>query len=908
MRRFAALAVVAALAAGEFTCKKGAYEGTEILSIENVDDVEACQEYCKGIDGCASLTVAEGGSCVLYGRTAVLDADRKGQSCTQVAALLFECAAGKAFAGGVLTIGDIVTLDECKQQCASFAGVCQGVNYGSDQTCELVDSVDTYAETTDDRMTSCAVSSTSAAAATPRVSTFRCSGSASLEGDEILAFAGSSSVDECSASCEEVPGCNGFAVTSEECQLKSGRVTLAKAAGGRSPAVACVREGSAAEVPAVSGGADKYACSAGSVSYAGGDLLVAVGVKDSDECARLCSAHPDCALYVVSAKACTLKRDTAELVPNDSSAKSRFPVAGTACVRIDAVRVSPPSSSTDPFAGFGAVVDLQGAGGDLKLDVSAQFDCVDDAIFGGEVLGEFSVESVNECLTRCLIDANCDGAAMAADGKACKLGKHVATDTGAGETVCKKKTEEVAGYRCERSRAYAGATVATVGDVASVTACSSLCDAKPGCVIVVYNPETHLCLLKALHAAPLSATLESSTSCVSEKMTVQHGYHCSSAVSLPGGTLSLLSDMTLATCADQCERMVECATVQYTAASSSCELKSLDVRGVEMGAAGVVTCGKPSDPAARGDSSSRTASVLAADGAASLVAWVKLRFGLHVRGLDQAVFQVVPIANDTTFDDDVATLWFTVHVRVPVGMSPSSYGWAAFYAAANELNSANNIFQQSLNPILAAAGLAPLAPGPNGGWSLSHGGAEWLPAVLDSVEIPLVFKPLAGVDFLSDVERLALARYVATSLGFPASSVSTSAVYFCEDDAASTCSLEWRAAQADTAGGANALSSGAPATVKVRLVIDLPENATFSELCQNVSAVLCNETVLNETFYSTRFGLISCGDCDGGDGGEGEAPVDASDLMSTVSRRLLQVHTPSPTHRARPVELLRHSC
>eukprot|EP00659_Diplonema_papillatum_P003941 gene3941-6099_t len=582
MRRTGVALLLAAAAAGvgaaQYHCREGGLRGEELLAVENVTGAAACQGHCDAVPACGAVAMLED-TCVLHGAAAV-HRDADGIACTRTAA--FACQAGKALPNGVFTVANVASLEDCQRQCAAFSEVCTGVNFASSLECELVSgATDVFTEADDPQTTACAVQKPPAAAAAaggapmdPTV--FKCAQSAVLaDGAELLLLSNVRSVDECARYCDEVPGCSGFALSGNgECQLRTGDVTVSsEGGGGRAAVVGCVRDDKYAGLAGAEGsGGEPYTCSDDAAAYTGGDLAVVTHASAAG-CKAWCTLLPACSLFVLSRSgACVLKRDTA--APSNATHPPTFTTRGLSCEK-DNYRAE--SKQTDPTAGFGAFIAVDDDSA-APIDVSTEFQCVENALYGGALVAQFPRETDQTCMTLCLQHPGCE--ACATNDVTCALLKavSVAPNPSAlqkGNRVCTKRSaEEVAGYRCTRAKAYTGATARLLQNVESSTACAESCTEEPGCVVAVFDPSTRLCHLKTLHSTPAKSALETSTACLHAKVDVRHGYHCTRAFSMSGAVVSLLSNVPLAQCKEQCDLMAECATIQHTKATQTCELLS----------------------------------------------------------------------------------------------------------------------------------------------------------------------------------------------------------------------------------------------------------------------------------------------------------------------------------------------
>ncbi|KAJ9446838.1 hypothetical protein DIPPA_05690 [Diplonema papillatum] len=904
-RVLAVAAVVVSAAGSSFTCRKGAYDGVELLSVDNVGSVEGCQDICKGIEGCASVTLAAG-TCKVVGKTAVLDPTLEGTSCTLIETLDFDCADDRVFGTSVFSIGAVASLAECQQQCASFPAVCRGINYLPDGTCEIVEQTGVLADAGAKgqsclRVGSVAANSAGADNQSAAGVLYTCIQRSAIDmatGEELLSFTAIESVEECFALCDELAVCRAFSLTGSDCVLvgKAAAGDLALLFEHKQNSAACMKadDGANTELAVLlASGAQTTAAATfecrTDLQLSGANMRIASGVSLSS-CEKLCASLPECAAFTfeeqAKAAACFLKRDTVE--PSLATAPSK----GKACVKATYSGMF----SKQP-QGFATAVDSSAAsaaaaGESAKDDESSAagvrslFACSPTgraSLTGGVRLSEVdNVATQEECFSLCLAKPACETVVFQPKRGVCALVAGEPTITrmpkgtqSSSETaICTKKQDlDFPRFRCEAG-SFAGATLSSLAHIASPRECVEKCTAAPGCHVAVFHAADKRCVLKTVLATPVQATEGGVVSCVAVEVAQSKGFNCVGGAALTSGTISLLSDQSLSECRAMCGKMAECASLEYDTERRACALKDGDAR-VAAADAGHFVCAKTDGSS--GDFHPRLVRALAAS--TQDYAVVKFKYGIHVDRLTAAVFSTLAAPDNTS---TISTLWVRTQVRVPGGLAPKAYEATVLREIDDEMAHHHGAFLSNLNPSLATLGLATLCAGSvECRWSVVSEGVEWktsdAPAVVLELEAP------AGTrDFTSDAERIVLANSMGHLLDVAAHQVSITSIQHCVADA---CQLAWEAATPDGTGGATAAAAGfGESTVqKVSVVVTLASGASTAEFCGKAAASpVCSDATTPVPFPS--FSCVSC-EATAGDASSGAGSASLGRRVLAQSRQ-----------------------
>eukprot|EP00755_Sulcionema_specki_P003177 Sspe_Gene.3514::Locus_1167_Transcript_1_1_Confidence_1.000_Length_6980::g.3514::m.3514 len=845
-----------------FLCNPGSFSGGDFeYSIENVQTLTACTEFCRRQAGCYVVTLVNN-VCWVRGRGAVVSEGTGGTSCISTSfsedapAVVpapttpdqpfpyFTCHSDTAMPDdSTLLVLSATSLEECHDFCMKVFHECAAFSF-ADGSCSLHNS------TTDTRAGTGTACTKTADASRGAVETdsdsptlaFHCVG-----GDALRVHP--KHLELCSAGCQLQKGCHEFTVAKDgKCSFQVGRSLRG---------VECRLGGLGGEGSAEG---SYFQPVLSTHTFVGGDFAVITGVQTASECEAKCAEYPSCTVIVHSPHGtCLLKS------------------AGATQVATRLLNITDGLYSAAKMNELDTTEDA--------VDCSGKVPYV-----GGDLYSE-EVKDIDGCEGLCRKVRQCKVAAF--DGARCHLKDWTATPVGEKSSMayCVKEVRAMAGradggYQCSTGKVAKGAEEVGSHPDTSMEDCAALCTLHGECN-AVRHPGCTLLKIEGIENGDQAGYLCHRRARVEEVETKspETTLRCSGKDYHEGGEVFTLEDITFATCQSQCHRLAsdQCQHIRYVEKTRTCVLMSNEATPGRHPGAGVVGCTRQR----------RAAHVLEAptveQGSGEIVPlpFTKLCLGLYIPSLDTNAFThdgVLPVPSAPKLPLHLCML-----IQTPPGYDAFDYGKSLPSIFTDELaKSGPNPLHAHLNNLLEERGLDMINKDNVVVLPVGEGGERsetmWLSTSVDEQSILRVETTLPPDHYDSPSSRFQWLGHLAEALGVSLWSLHIRSIDFC---VLGKCSTIWTPAEANT-NSTNGTASTTPSrrmralggTGETNIDVVVSPQGGKPPSCEEVQKLLsksANWQTLQKCSSASKKGGKGTTDGGGYKGGDGSGSVSGSE-------------------------------
>eukprot|EP00756_Hemistasia_phaeocysticola_P025945 Hpha_TRINITY_DN16033_c0_g10::TRINITY_DN16033_c0_g10_i2::g.121726::m.121726 len=555
------------------------YYGGRLVTLANVDSLEACRGHCSLVKECIAV-VHTHSVCGLVSAAASRVPLPGSTACVkqQVAAPAGEldCVEGVAYSGSPLLTSNVTDQAECSALCRRVTGCAAAVLRGTNCTL-LPQAAMQNGAAPAPGVVSCVREGGSGWDSVPKGSGFSCERSGLL-GALLLSLDNVPSAEECISHCRRLSvQCKAFRFDRDgTCSLHGdGAVFGAKS----SDSVACLEQ---ARGPV--GSPVGFTCN--SRTAQDGAVLRMVSATSSEDCLERCTADAACVGFSFGpSETCALKATVTGMAVSSDVVIS--------CQRAELI---PPASQT------------------------GSFHCSSEtAYLGGDLAAVANVRTAEECQGRCVTLPGC-GVALFTTRGTCFLKARAATPVPRkavlslvshadvvelpppGLACVLSRSEDRAqvsdAFRCVLHRSYVGGELLTIEE-ATVEECQAHCTRVPQCAVAVVGSDRR-CTLRTAAAAAVYDPRASAVGCMrsfdSDSLSGSYGgFECARGADLSGGHLLDIEAVASAPdCVAHCALVSKCVAAVHGRRKGLCSLRTAEAFATDDAEASATVCQKTS--------------------------------------------------------------------------------------------------------------------------------------------------------------------------------------------------------------------------------------------------------------------------------------------------------------------------
>ena len=574
------LALQTAGAVDSFTCVENTgLMSSDILSVENVETLKACEEFCAKTDICQAFVYTKSQECALKDEVGTSQSADGSTSCTRQKDIAadkvvakrtaggFECEIGSYVGQDFFYIENISTLEACQDHCTQISG-CVSLTYASN-TCTLYDKLATFDESKKSHLTC------------KKTQHFKCAEGMKF-GNPLFAIGDVASLEECQNQCVAFAVCGGINYGQDKsCEL----VSSTDGAEGEVSSTACAVILKNAEKEAVKPVVEKtpkeetttevskvsFSCR-NTATLEGADLVSFGNVATVAECQQYCLSVSLCRGFIYSGDECQLK-PVATFIETEERKE-------VACL-MD----TPTDTEIVVKASEYQCAETTYVGGDIKVAANYDEDSCRDLCSSSDecavfmYLGDKTQTCTLKSSTATELSADSAAVPMSASGVACK--KKIEDSKSSPVPLPEHFLHEVRLDVFDYSELFSTIGMGSISgtpikhiSAVSQERCMAQCQVNDKCEYAAFS-SSHGCQLLDESTAIIEDETSHFKIWSKKPSDTAEGYQCSRGAYV-GGTISIIHGVSsLSECARECTSTKGCVVVVYHAGDSRCALKAL---------------------------------------------------------------------------------------------------------------------------------------------------------------------------------------------------------------------------------------------------------------------------------------------------------------------------------------------
>eukprot|EP01060_Flectonema_neradi_P026047 TRINITY_DN3489_c4_g1_i1.p1 TRINITY_DN3489_c4_g1~~TRINITY_DN3489_c4_g1_i1.p1 ORF type:complete len:1605 (+),score=333.83 TRINITY_DN3489_c4_g1_i1:70-4815(+) len=575
-----------ASSANTFLCEEGLeLTGSDIFSIENVDSLKSCEEYCSKTDVCQGFVFTDAKECALKDSIGEKSPLKGSTACTRQTDIAadkkvvqktssgFECEAGRYHESDLFYIENIASLESCQEHCTAIEE-CRSLSYKEGQ-CVLFGKLAVLDESKKSFL-SC-----------KKTQVFKCAEGVKFGSDNVLFAVGEvATLEECQNQCVAFTVCAGVNYYKDNsCEILSATTGVE----GDSLCTSCAvvinqpvpetKPIAPTPTTAASDNANekvKFTCKT-TLTLPGTDLVSFGNIESLTECQKNCLAVNVCNGFVYKGDECSLKAGGSFVETADKDSQ-------IACLKDDT---------------------------DFEIKHIPDYTCTETTVVGGDIAVAAHYDE-DSCRELCSANDVCDAYVFSSESRSCALKSEESIEAAESSPmsvsgmVCRKSIQkaesksvptpstsstspqhflheirhQMEAFDTSESFSFIGNGMGAGKPIKQLTNiqqdhCLAHCQLNSLCEHIVYSSAKSTCDLMDESSAIIQDG-ESTDQVWSRKPSETiSGYQCSNGAYL-GGTIATIHNIQSATgCANECSKTSGCVIFVFHSNELRCVLKTL---------------------------------------------------------------------------------------------------------------------------------------------------------------------------------------------------------------------------------------------------------------------------------------------------------------------------------------------